>query len=139
MNTPKRDIAWVVSGQLGRAQAYSAADIDQLVREVIRDEYLDNPLLAPDHIRVAMVEVGYLTRDVAGGGYRVAEGFLGPEEEAERERNLLLEAGRIGVRGGVINCPVCGVRLGATALVGHCQRMHNWSARWPRLVEKYCR
>ena len=139
MGDSKRDIAWLVAGQLDRAQAYTAADIDRLIRLTIRDEYLRQPPLAPDHIRVAMVEAGYLTRDPAGAAYRVADGFAGPEEEAERERALLQAAGELGASGGVVACPACGNRLGATSLLGHCQRSHPWSARWPRLVETYCR
>jgi len=139
MDASKRDIAWLVAGQLDRARTYTAAGIDQLIRGTIRDEYLGTPPLAPDHIRVAMVEAGYVTRDPAGAGYRVAEGFVGPEEEAERERALLLAVGELATQNDVVVCPACGNRFGATSLLGHCQRSHNWSVRWPRLVEKYCR
>jgi hypothetical protein len=100
---------------------------------------LCNTSLAPDHIRVAMVEAGYLIRDPAGGAYRVAEAFVGPEQLAERERALLRFASELDVQSDVVVCPACGSRMGATSLLGHCQRSHRWSARWPKLVEKYCR
>jgi hypothetical protein len=139
MDDSKQSIAWLIAGLLDRTQSYTAADIDRLIRTTIRGEYLSNPLLAPDHIRVAMVEAGYLIRDPAGVAYRVAEAFVGPEQLAERERALLRFVSELDVPSDVVVCPACGSRMGATSLLGHCQREHRWSARWPILVEKYCR
>jgi hypothetical protein len=139
MDASKRDIAWLIASVLDRTQPYTAADIERLIRTTIRQEYLNNPMLAPDHIRVAMVEAGFVTRDSAGAAYRVSDDFVGPEEIAERERALLTAAGELGVQGDVVVCPACGTRVGATSLLGHCQRWHDSSGRWPTLVERYCR
>jgi hypothetical protein len=139
MDDVKGNIAWLIADLLDRTQSYTAADIDRLIRTTIRGEYLSNPSLAPDHIRVAMVEAGYLIRDPAGVAYRVAEQFVGPEQLAERERALLRFASELDVQSDIVVCPMCGTRMGATSLLGHCQRSHHWSALWPKLVEKYCR
>jgi hypothetical protein len=139
MDGVKQSLAWLIAGLLDRTRPYSAADIDRLIRATIRGEYLGNTSLAPDHIRVAMVEASYLTRDPTGAAYWVAKAFVGPEEVAERERTLLRVAGELDLRSGVVVCPACGSRMGATSLLGHCQRSHRWSKRWEILVEKYCR
>ncbi len=139
MDMPKRDIAWLVAGQLDRSRTYTEVEIDRLVRGTIREEFFVNPSLAPDHIRVAMVEAGYVNRDSAGVAYWVTEGFVGPEEEAERERALLRAASEVDAQCGLVVCPACGLQMGATSLLGHCQRWHNWSDRWLRLIEKYSR
>jgi hypothetical protein len=139
MDGSKRSIAWLIAGLLDRTQTYRPADIDRLIQTTIRGEYLSNTSLVPDHIRVAMVEAGYLIRDPAGETYQVAEAFVDPEQLAERDQELLRFAGELHMQSDVVSCPACGSRMGATSLLGHCQRSHRWSDRWPKLVEKYCR
>jgi hypothetical protein len=139
MDKLKQEIAWLIAGQMDRKQSYTALEIEQLVRTSIRPNFLTEPSRAPDHIRVAMVEAGYITRDDAGATYRVSDCFAGPKELEERERALLRSANEISVQYGVVACPECGHEMQAPTLFGHCQRWHCWSKLWSLRVEKYGR
>lgn len=61
-------------------QGMSASDVDRIIRAKLCPEILGDPTMAPDHIRVALVEYGLLTRTSDSREYSFnRESFLSPE------------------------------------------------------------
>ena len=56
--------------------SYSSTEIDQRIRTATPQWAHDNPALAPDHIRIAMVELGLLIRSDDGETYRLDESVI---------------------------------------------------------------
>ena len=135
----KQVLAWLTAGQLDRGREYKESEIDRLVRSALRPEILADPTMSADHLRVAMVEAGYVSRDPLGSSYRVAESYAGPADLEKRERELQLLGSRLAWETRMVRCPICGKELIANQLAGHCQAKHCAGEWCLKLYEAYGR
>jgi hypothetical protein len=132
----KLQVAYFVAGLLGRDRTYTAPEIERLVREQVQAKWLTDPQFAPDHIRMAMLEQGLIDRDDAGRAYWLTKSFFAPvdgEEMLNAVRRLMAEH-----PGELLNCPACGLPVGATSLLVHFAKHHS-SEVWLELVKKFAR
>ena len=76
----KERVVRVASQLFVDRQGMSASNVDRIIRAKLRPEILDDPTMAPDHIRVALVEYGLLTRTSDTREYSFnRESFLSPD------------------------------------------------------------
>ena len=130
----KQEIVYFIAGILERGRLYSAKEISELILFSVHPRHLTDPRLAPDHLRLALVEDGFAVRDALASGYWLSDRYFGPSDEAE----LVLKVRELlnGDTDETIRCPACGKTTGIASLLGHVQSEHG-SVHWLRLVPKY--
>ena len=129
----KRELAYLVTVLLVRGRAYKTAEIDQVIRDAIHARWLTDPRLAPDHIRLAMIEGGLVERDAGGDGYRLAAGFVAADDMiaiATRARELSYAASTW------VSCPACKHVCVPISLPSHVEACHG-TRRWLELADKF--
>ena len=134
----KAAVAWLVTVLLERDKAYSPGEIDLLIRDSIRPGVLLDPQYAPDHIRLAMVENGFVVRDAAGTTYRIHPRLQLPNENESMYRRLNEESLNANPM-DMIRCPMCAESFIASAVVLHFLRQHRLAGKWESLLDSYGR
>jgi len=130
----KRDLVYFVAGLLDRGRVYEAAEVTGLIRASVHPRHLADPRLAPDHLRLGLVEEGFAGRDALAANYWRSALHFGPTDEAD----LLAKVRELMQDDSVelIECPACGNVSGVATIVCHVQVEHG-SARWLRLLARY--
>ena len=132
----KRDIAYVVASLLERERLYSHKDVEQLIRENVRPVVLEIPGLAADHIRLSMIECGFVDRDA-----RTNQIWVSPDFTRDHDHNALvskqLELQAVNYPNLEFECPACKLRLRAGPLFTHYKKKHAGRERWEEIVDAY--
>ena len=73
----KERIVRIVGHLFAERGDLTAADVERIIRSHVRSELLQDPTMTADHLRVALVELGLLTRSNDGVTYHFnPDGFL---------------------------------------------------------------
>jgi hypothetical protein len=132
----KREIAMVIASILEPGRRYSATEIERMVSQNVKGAVLAQRGLAPDHIRRAMIENGYVERDAATNETWVASTFEGIQDvHGPRLARLMSQLAEAPESRGV--CPECGSELRIAALLNHYQKKHANGEPWEYIVEQY--
>ena len=132
----KRDIALVVvTLLLDRHEKYSAESIEEIIKENVRPSVLVRRGYAPDHIRRAMIENGYVERDPITNETSVAPNFVG-FEDTHRQRIADLTGKMNSQPHAKGRCPECNIELKTAALLNHYLKKHAAAERWEQIVEE---
>lgn len=108
----KGQIAYVLTTFLERNRTYSEGEIDAFIRNNTKAITRSDPHLDVDHLRLAMLESGFLKREPDCSEYRVAEDFSSPwdwNREPARE----------------YHCPFCGYVCRGTQVPIHLSKYHD--------------
>ena len=132
----KRDIAMVIASFLNRHEKYSAESIENIIVDNVRPSVLSQRGYAPDHIRRAMIENGYIERDPQTNESWVASGFRG-FDDTHRDRINKLTDKLNSQPDKVGQCPECKIELKMAALLNHYLKKHAAAERWEQIVELY--
>ena len=132
----KREIAMVIASILEPGRRYTAAEIERLISQNVKAVVLAQRGLAPDHIRRAMIENGYVERDATTNETWVAPSFQGIHDIhgpriATFQQQLRDSPDSHGI------CPECGRELKIAALLNHYQKKHAHGEAWEPIVEAY--
>ena len=110
---PKKGrIAYVLTAFLEKGRAYSEREINAFIRNNTKASTRSNPHLDVDHLRMAMLENGFLEREPDGSEYRVSASYAYPwdwQEDAARD----------------YCCPFCGFVCHGAQVPIHLQKYHN--------------
>lgn len=132
----KREIAFVLVSFLDKKRRYSAHEIEYIVRQSVKAQVLNQPGLAPDHIRRAMIENGYVRRDPITNQTWVSETFSGVGTlRTARLRELSARAESSPEE--TSPCPLCGEVLKAPALLKHYSKKHSADEEWKNTLDAY--
>ena len=132
----KRDIAYVIASLLDRDRKYSHSEIEQLVRDNVRPIILEIPGLAADHIRLSMIECGFVHRDAKTYLTWVSPDFTRDHDHHARiSKQLELQSENYPNQ--EFDCPVCNLRLRARPLFTHYVKKHAGKERWEEIVDAY--
>jgi hypothetical protein len=77
-HSTKYFLAYYLADQLDAARKYSKEEIEQFIASQVDPTTYDDPTMALDHIRMAMVDNQFLIRNSDGGQYWVSELFVKP-------------------------------------------------------------
>jgi hypothetical protein len=133
VTSKKQALAYLVAVMLDRGRTYTATEIDRAVRDAIHPRWLTDPRFAPDHIRLAMIENGFMERDGGGDVYRLAASF----EAAGDMVNIAARARELANASSArVSCPGCGYVCVPVSLPGHVEGCHGLQ-KWLALVDKY--
>jgi len=130
----KPELAYFIAGLMERRRVYSAEEISNLILSSVHPRFFLDPRLAPDHLRLALVENGFAARDATGATYWLSDCYFGPTDEAglvAKTRELM---GSVSEE--TVQCPACGKTSGTTSLLSHVRSEHG-SIRWLRLMQEY--
>ena len=131
---PKKriQIAWIFASLLDRTKQYTASEIETGLRQILNRQVFDDPVCSPDHIRVAMIENGFLERDEQGKSYRVPENFFDAFGDFGRLLSQAIDSGqeRIG-------CPICEKAVTRGGLQVHILNNHVDVSQVNEIVAKY--
>ena len=132
----KYDIAYILATFLDRDERYTSRSIEKYVRENVKWEILEDPCYTPDHLRVAMVDNGFLIRDAATDEYWVAEDFEGAHDVFA---NRIAEYQQImsDDPDSRFRCSFCGKALKGKALLNHFLKKHEKKEYWETTIESY--
>ena len=132
----KRDIAMAIVLFLDRDKKYSAQSIERIIVDNVRPVILAQQGFAPDHIRRAMIENGYVERDPATNETWIAPDFVGLEDTHQlritRLRNQLHTDPESSGR-----CPECSIELKVATLLNHYLKKHAATERWEQILDQY--
>lgn len=132
----KRDIAYVIASLLDRDRKYSHSEIEQLVRDNVRPIILEIPGLAADHIRLSMIECGFVHRDAKTNQTWVSPDFTRDHDHHARiSKQLELQSENYPNQ--EFDCPECNLRLRARPLFTHYVKKHAGKERWEEIVDAY--
>ena len=132
----KRDIAYVIASLLDRDRKYSHSEIEQLVRDNVRPIILEIPGLAADHIRLSMIECGFVHRDAKTNLTWVSPDFTRDHDHHARiSKQLELQSENYPNQ--EFDCPECNLRLRARPLFTHYVKKHAGKERWEEIVDAY--
>jgi hypothetical protein len=129
----KIEIAWVLASLLDRNHRYTAEEIDTCVRQVVKPHVLDDPACQPSHIRLAMIENGFLERDPEGKSYSVRATFA--DAYGELGRQLSLRSPDSAQR--KMACPECGRLLACSGMHEHYLKHHVNLQQVNEILTKY--
>jgi hypothetical protein len=132
----KREVAMMITSFLDQTKRYSAKEIERFISENVRPVILEIPGMAPDHIRRAMIENGYVERDEISNETWVASSFVGYKDRNCR-RLKELEAKQATEPDSLAPCPECGRSMTINKLLKHYRRQHSQTEEWERLLEEY--
>jgi hypothetical protein len=132
----KRDIALVLTSFLERGRKYSAQEIEQFIRNNVKPIVLERTGFAPDHIRRAMIENGYVERDGVTNETWVADTFQGPFE-IHTPRLALLKDLECSPPETKLACPECGKVMRANTLYAHYKKRHAIPEWWEEVFDRY--
>jgi hypothetical protein len=149
----KRDIAYVIASLLDRDRKYSHSEIEQLVRDNVRPIILEIPGLAADHIRLSMIECGFVHRDAKTNQTWVSPDFtlhrdaktnqtwVSPDFTRDHDHHARiskqLELQSENYPNQEFDCPECNLRLRARPLFTHYVKKHAGKERWEEIVDAY--
>jgi hypothetical protein len=125
-------IAWIFASLLDRGKQFTANDIETGLRQVVKSQVLEDPVCSPDHIRVAMVENGFLNRDEQGRSYRVAENFIDYFGDFSR---LLSQS--VGLSNEMIVCAICTRPVEGRGMQEHILKLHINLPEVNEIIAKY--
>ncbi len=84
VQTTKYYLANYLADQLDAGRKYTKEEIEAFIAASVESSTFDEPTMTLDHLRMAMLDNRFLTRDPAGRQYWVAETFIkacGAEED----------------------------------------------------------
>ena len=130
----KQELVYFVAGLLDRGRTYTAAEVVAVIRGSVNPRLLADPRLAPDHLRLALVEDGLVERDPLAATYWRSNKYFGPSDEADLVGKVreMMEAQSVDS----VQCPACGNWSGVATILCHVQVEHG-SVRWLGLLPKY--
>ncbi len=132
----KRDIAYVITSLLEPEQRYSKSAVEQLISDNVRPAILAIPGLAPDHIRLSMLECGFACRDEQTNELWVSPAFSQDHDHHARVlHELKVQADQ--QPNEEFACPTCQMHLRAGPLFWHYRKKHAGPERWEEIVEAY--
>jgi len=151
INQRKADLVRLLVAFLDRDKSFTKDEIERYVRGNVKTEVLEEPGFSVDHLRVAMIDTGFMVRERDGTGYRVAESYLPPEEVDKRviqkmadmlarmsERNAREAAATddgLSRQFSEIRCEVCGATMHYSRYMKHCLKRHPTSPKWDELLD----
>jgi hypothetical protein len=77
-HSSKYFLAYYLADQLDAARKYRLEEIEQFIASQVDPTTYDDPTMALDHIRMAMVDNQFLIRDSDGRHYWVSDVFVKP-------------------------------------------------------------
>ena len=132
----KREIAFILATFLERDQHYSSLEIEAYIQENVKSKILEEPSFALDHLRVAMIDNGFLNRNPTTNEYWVADDFEGAHDSnvshLARYKQLMTESPNI-----VFRCEFCGRDVNGKSMLNHFLKRHALVKHWERLIDRY--
>jgi hypothetical protein len=126
-------LAYYLADQLDAARKYSKQEIEQFIARHVDPTTYDDPTMALDHIRMAMVDNQFLIRDNNGRHYWVSEFFVKPLDPVKKNFERLIR--RHSSVGGekLYICGHCGQEFKGIGLVRHFVRHHTYSRQMEKI------
>jgi len=110
---PKKvQIACVLTSFLDPGEVYDEGQINAFIENNTKAQTRSNPRLDVDHIRLAMLEHGFLERNPRGTEYRVAADYSSPWDYSRDETKEY-------------RCPFCGFECHGVQFPIHLNKFHE--------------
>ena len=129
-------LAYYLADQLDAAKKYSKEEIDQLITSQVDPTTYDDPTMALDHIRMAMVDNQFLIRDSDGSRYWVSELFVEPVDPVKKKFEKLIRRQPSVSGENLYICKHCGQQFKGIGLARHFVRHHTHSRQMEK-IERY--
>ena len=126
-------LAYYLADQLDSAREYSKEEIEQFIASRVDPTTYDDPTMALDHIRMAMVDNCFLIRDSDGRHYRVSEWFVKPLDLVRNNFEKLTRRQRSGGGEYFSVCEHCGEQFKGIGLARHFVRHHTYSKQMEKI------
>jgi hypothetical protein len=126
-------LAYYLTDQLETARKYSKEEIEEFIAGQVDPTTYDDPTMALDHIRMAMVDNQFLTRDNDGRRYWVSEFFVKPSDPIEKNFEKLTRYQPSVARKNFYTCGYCGQQFKGIRLARHFVRHHTFSRQMEKI------
>lgn len=126
-------LAYYLADQLDPERKYRKEEIEQFIASRVDPTTYDDPTMALDHIRMAMVDNQFLIRDSDGSHYWVSELFVKPLDLVKINFEKLTRRQRSGVRDNLSVCELCRQRFKGIGLTRHFVRHHTYSGKMEKI------
>jgi len=112
----KGKIVYLLTAFLDRDRDYTGREINAFIKNNTPASLRSNSGFDVDHLRISMMENGFITRDADGSRYRVALDYSSPWEWLERA---------VPDPAQKYECPLCGGLFRGTQVLNHMHKVHN--------------
>jgi hypothetical protein len=129
-------LAYYLADQLDAARKYSREEIEEFIACQVDPTTYDDPTMALDHIRMAMVDNKFVIRDSHGRRYWVSDFFVKPSDPVEKNFEKLTRRQSSVAGKKFYICGHCGQQFKGIRLARHFVRHHTYSRQMEK-IEKY--
>lgn len=129
-------LAYYLADQLDAARKYSKEEIERIIAGQVDSTTYDDPTMALDHIRMAMVDNQFLIRDSDGRRYWLSEFFVKPTDPVEKNFEKLTRHQSSAAGKKFYLCGQCGQQFKGIRLARHFVRHHTYSRQMEK-IERY--
>lgn len=132
----KAEIAYLLVSFLDASRKYVSNEIDSFIANNVKPAIRQKLGYSIDHLRRAMIDNQYLSRQPDGSAYWVSTTFMGPDDQENANKQNLSKLLN-NSQGEKMTCPYCKQDFSKNVILAHYQKKHSMTEYWHKRFEEY--
>ena len=125
-----------LANRLARDRAYTKEELERFILDTVDEATFEDPAMTVDHLRMEMIDRGFVVRNLDGTNYKLADRFVDPNESDEINLTRLEANALSAQQSGWYGCPFCRQEFKPNTFVRHYVRVHT-HLRQVKKIQKF--